>query len=167
MTALAKFEEGGAKFAYDDHLGFITSCPTNLGTAMRASVHMHLPELSKNKVLFQSIADRHHVQIRGAHGEHTETNDGIFDISNKRRLGFSMTTLAQGWYDGVKAMLQEEIKLQNASKSGAPKKVSVPVKAGSHLKSPADITGMVTFPGDCKSLLCKYMTEPVYNAYCG
>ena len=34
-----------AKFAHDDHLGFITSCPTNLGTALRASVHIHLPNL--------------------------------------------------------------------------------------------------------------------------
>jgi creatine kinase/arginine kinase len=44
-TALKKFENV-AKFSYDDHLGFITSCPTNLGTAMRASVHIHLPHLS-------------------------------------------------------------------------------------------------------------------------
>ena len=44
-TALAKFENV-AKFSYDDHLGFITSCPTNLGTAMRASVHIKLPYLS-------------------------------------------------------------------------------------------------------------------------
>ena len=41
-----------AKFAYDDHLGYITSCPTNLGTAMRASVHIHLPLLSKEKAKF-------------------------------------------------------------------------------------------------------------------
>lgn len=39
MLALKKFENV-AKFAYDDHLGYITSCPTNLGTAMRASVHV-------------------------------------------------------------------------------------------------------------------------------
>ena len=47
-TALAKFEKV-AKFSYDDHLGYITSCPTNLGTAMRASVHIYLPHLSKRK----------------------------------------------------------------------------------------------------------------------
>ncbi len=35
-----------AKFAQDDHLGYITSCPTNLGTALRASVHIYLPFLS-------------------------------------------------------------------------------------------------------------------------
>ena len=59
-TALEKFENV-AKFSYDDHLGFITSCPTNLGTAMRASVHIHLPYLGKNKAEFQAIADKYHV----------------------------------------------------------------------------------------------------------
>ena len=41
-----------AKFAHDDHLGYITSCPTNLGTALRASVHVKLPYLAKNKEKF-------------------------------------------------------------------------------------------------------------------
>ena len=76
-------------FSFDDNLGYITSCPTNLGTAMRASVHIHLPKLAKNKYLFQQIADQYEVQISGIHGEHSETNDGVFDISNKRRLGKS------------------------------------------------------------------------------
>lgn len=110
MLALKKFENV-AKFAYDDHLGYITSCPTNLGTAMRASVHIKLPLLGKNKAEFQAIADKYHVQIRGAHGEHTETDDGIFDISNKRRLGMSMTMLVQDMYDGVKAMIKKEKEL--------------------------------------------------------
>ena len=38
-----------AKFAHDEHLGYITSCPTNLGTALRASVHIKLPNLCKDK----------------------------------------------------------------------------------------------------------------------
>jgi creatine kinase/arginine kinase len=41
-----------SKFAHDDHLGYITSCPTNLGTALRASVHVKLPFLAKNKDKF-------------------------------------------------------------------------------------------------------------------
>jgi creatine kinase/arginine kinase len=81
--------ETKCKFARDDHLGYITSCPTNLGTALRASVHIKLPKLAKNKALFNEIADKYYVQIRGIHGEHTETDDGVFDISNKRRLGRS------------------------------------------------------------------------------
>ena len=50
-----------AKFSHDEHLGFITSCPTNLGTALRASVHIHLPKLGALTEEFHSIADRFHV----------------------------------------------------------------------------------------------------------
>jgi len=51
-----------AKFAHDDHLGFITSCPTNLGTGLRASVHIKLPKLGgHHKDAFQAIADKYYV----------------------------------------------------------------------------------------------------------
>merc|ERR1711907_805980 len=100
--------EAKTKFASDDHLGYITSCPTNLGTGMRASVHIHLPKLQKNQKMMQEIADRYYVQIRGAHGEHTETDDGIFDISNLRRLGRNEVQLTQDMYDGVKALIAAE-----------------------------------------------------------
>ena len=98
------------KFSHDDHLGYITSCPTNLGTALRASVHISLPKLGKkeNKAKFQEIADKYYVQIRGIHGEHSETDDGIFDISNRRRLGRSEKALVQDMIDGVRAMIEAE-----------------------------------------------------------
>merc|ERR1711967_215114 len=94
-----------AKFAHDGHLGYITSCPTNLGTALRGSVHIKLPKLAKQKDQFQSIADQYHVQIRGIHGEHSESDDGTYDISNKRRLGRSEATLVQDMIDGVHALI--------------------------------------------------------------
>ena len=50
-----------AKFAHDDHLGYITSCPTNLGTALRASVHIKLPLLGKQTDKFTAIADKYYV----------------------------------------------------------------------------------------------------------
>lgn len=103
-TAIEKI----AKFAHDAHLGYITSCPTNLGTALRASVHIKLPKLSKQMDKFQAIADKFYVQIRGIHGEHSESDDGTFDISNKRRLGRSERQLVQDMYDGVKAMIEAE-----------------------------------------------------------
>ena len=71
-TAAAEIEKV-AKFAHDESLGYITSCPTNLGTALRASVHIELPNLGPRKEEFTAIADQYHVQIRGIHGEHTET----------------------------------------------------------------------------------------------
>ena len=66
------------------------------------------PKLMKAKDLHQSIADKYHVQIRGIHGEHTETDDGVFDISNMRRLGRNEVQLVQDMYDGVKAMIRAE-----------------------------------------------------------
>jgi len=100
--------EQKAKFANDEHFGYVSTCPTNMGTGLRASVHINLPKLMKNKELHQSIADKYHVQIRGIHGEHTETDDGVFDISNLRRLGRNEVQLVQDMYDGVKAMIRAE-----------------------------------------------------------
>jgi hypothetical protein len=137
-------------------LGYITSCPTNLGTALRASVHIKLPFLAKSKDKLNAIADKYYVQIRGIHGEHTETDDGIFDISNKRRLGRSEKDLVQDMYSGVKEMMRVEMEM--ATKAGC-------VMAGSHIKDPAQLTGPIVFPASCKSLLCKYLTPEIFNKY--
>jgi len=61
-----------------------------------------------NKEQFNKIADEYHVQIRGIHGEHTETNDGVFYISNKRRLGMSEKQLVQDMINGVQALIAAE-----------------------------------------------------------
>ncbi|MCO4845786.1 MAG: arginine kinase [Sulfurovum sp.] len=98
-------------FAYSDHLGYITSCPTNLGTAMRASVHIALPNLAKDMEKFKTITDRYHLQIRGIHGEHSESEGGIYDISNRRRLGITEVEAVQDMYDGVVALITVEKKL--------------------------------------------------------
>jgi arginine kinase len=62
----------------------------------------------KNKEKFNEIADKYYVQIRGIHGEHTETNDGVFDISNRRRLGRSERELVQDMINGVQALIAAE-----------------------------------------------------------
>ena len=53
------------------------------------------------------------MQVRGSHGEHSDTSDGIFDISNLRRLGRSEKDLVQDMYNGVKAMMTAELELRN------------------------------------------------------
>ena len=95
-------------FSYSDHLGYITSCPTNLGTAMRASVHIALPRLAKDMEAFKVITDKHHLQIRGIHGEHSESEGGVYDISNLRRLGVTEVEAVQDMYDGVLALIEAE-----------------------------------------------------------
>ncbi|HIE46097.1 MAG TPA: arginine kinase [Flavobacteriaceae bacterium] len=100
-------------FAYNKHLGYITSCPTNLGTAMRASVHIKLPNLGKQKLEFKKIADKYHVQIRGIDGEHSKNKGHIYDISNKRRLGVTEVECVQDMYNGVVALIKREKELDH------------------------------------------------------
>ena len=52
LSRAAAAIEKEAKFAHNEHLGYITSCPTNLGTALRGSVHIKLPKLSKDMAAF-------------------------------------------------------------------------------------------------------------------
>jgi creatine kinase/arginine kinase len=109
-TAISQIEKS-VPFSYSDHLGYITSCPTNLGTAMRASVHIKLPKLAADMEAFKAITDRHHLQIRGIHGEHSESEGGIYDISNKRRLGVTEVQCVQDMVDGVVALIAAEKRL--------------------------------------------------------
>jgi creatine kinase/arginine kinase len=107
VLAISKLEQK-MKFAYSEHLGYITSCPTNLGTAMRASVHIAVPKLAQNMEMFKSITDKYHLQIRGIHGEHSQSEGGIYDISNKRRLGVTEVQCVQDMYDGVVKLIEAE-----------------------------------------------------------
>lgn len=111
LAEAADLIEKSAGFQIDENYGYVATCPTNMGTGMRASVHIHLPNLAKDKAGMEEIAAKFHVQVRGIHGEHTETDDGIFDISNKRRLGRNEVQLVQDMYDGVKAMIAKEKEL--------------------------------------------------------
>ena len=98
-------------FSFDDRLGYLTSCPTNLGTALRASVHIHLPKLGNNMSLFNEITTKHHLQIRGVDGEHSVSDSGIFDVSNKRRLGVTEVECINDLYGGVVELIQREEEL--------------------------------------------------------
>ena len=75
---------------------------------MRASVHIQLPMLSKKPDELKKMSETFNVQIRGIHGEHSEASDGIYDISNKRRLGRSEVDLVQDMYNGIRAMIDRE-----------------------------------------------------------
>ncbi|HWC58023.1 MAG TPA: phosphagen kinase [Candidatus Paceibacterota bacterium] len=97
-------------FAFDNVRGYHTTCPTNLGTAMRASVHIKIPKLSAREN-FKAICGTLGLSIRGVHGEHSESADGIFDISNKRRLGVTEREIYQQLYNGVKKLIDIEKEL--------------------------------------------------------
>jgi creatine kinase/arginine kinase len=75
---------------------------------MRASVHIKLPKLAADMAAFEKIADQYHLQIRGIHGEHSESEGGVYDISNRRRLGVTEVECVQDMYDGVVALIAAE-----------------------------------------------------------
>lgn len=107
LNALEQIEKE-LSFAFSDRLGYISSCPTNLGTAMRASVHISLPKLRKHKAQMEAIVKKHHLQIRGIHGEHSDSQGSIFDISNRRRLGISEVDAIMDLYNGVIDLIKAE-----------------------------------------------------------
>lgn len=78
-------------YAFDEKLGYLTACPTNLGTGLRASVMLHLPALVMIKqigALVGSIAQLG-IAVRGLYGEGSEAIGNIFQVSNQLTLGFS------------------------------------------------------------------------------
>lgn len=92
------------KFVRHSRLGYITFCPSNLGTTIRASVLIRLPQLGADCTKLQETAAKFNLQVRGSKGENSEASDWVYDISNKRRIGL-------GEFDAVKEMISgiEEI----------------------------------------------------------
>lgn len=100
-----------APFSRDERLGWLTFCPSNLGTTVRASVHIALPLVSATPE-FQKFCDEAHLQIRGIHGEHSDSVGGVYDVSNKARLGLTEYQAVKQMYDGVKKLIEMEKALE-------------------------------------------------------
>lgn len=98
-------------FASDPRLGYLTACPTNIGTAMRAGVHIRLPNLEKHPNRLKRLASTHGLQIRGTLGEKTPVTESVFDISNRFRLGTGETQLIQTLHTGIAAIIEAETQL--------------------------------------------------------
>lgn len=81
-------------YAYDDRIGYLTQCPTNLGTAMRASVMLHLPALTRCGQIGKLAAtvSKLGLVIRGAYGEGSSPRGDIYQLSNQITLGISEET---------------------------------------------------------------------------
>lgn len=108
LVKAAKEIEKLVPFSHHDRLGFLTFCPTNLGTTIRASVHIGLPKLAANKAKLEEVAAKYNLQVRGTRGEHTEAEGGVYDISNKRRMGLTEYQAVKEMHDGIKEMIKME-----------------------------------------------------------
>lgn len=101
-------------FAFDEKLGYLTACPTNIGTGMRASVMLHLPALvmtgNINRVV--SLADNVSIAVRGYYGEGSSSDGSFFQISNKITTGASEKEIIER----VKNVTEQIISLEKQSR---------------------------------------------------
>ncbi len=95
LTELDTDLETILEFAFDPTLGYLTTCPTNLGTGMRASVMLHLPGLVLSDQIGQVLQaiGKIGLAVRGLYGEGTESLGHLYQISNQSSLGESEETI--------------------------------------------------------------------------
>ncbi len=109
-------------FAYDERLGYLTACPTNVGTGLRASVMLHLPMLYETGNIQQltSYAGSRGCAVRGAYGEGTKPVGGFCQISNQVTLGASSAELTEKLVETTAAIIDAEknVREQVRAKNG-------------------------------------------------
>jgi len=113
-TMLSTLEkEGGLRFMRDPQMGYLTACPTNLGTGLRFSMHVRLAALGeKAPERLKEICKKNRLSIRGTGGENTAVADWVYDISNKDRLGETELFWMKRVINGIQEILDAEVELQ-------------------------------------------------------
>ncbi|KAK5870960.1 hypothetical protein PBY51_003864 [Eleginops maclovinus] len=104
-------QERGWEFMWNERLGYILTCPSNLGTGLRAGVHVRLPMLSRDP-RFKKILENLRLQKRGTGGVDSAATGDTVDISNLDRLGKSEVELVQLVVDGVNYLIECEKRLE-------------------------------------------------------
>ena len=99
-------------YAINKKYGYLTACPSNVGTGLRASVMVHLPALSKTKntrKILEAISN-FGINIRGVYGENTESTGDMYQISNKQTLGISEKEIIKNLNVIVEKIIEQERK---------------------------------------------------------
>ncbi|XP_067844966.1 creatine kinase B-type-like [Heptranchias perlo] len=91
-------------FIWRDHLGYVLTCPSDLGTGLRASVHIRLKYISKHE-MFGEILQRLRLEKHFTGAACKSVDSEVWDISNADRIGFSEVQLLQLVIDGVKLLI--------------------------------------------------------------
>ncbi len=105
-------------FAYDDKLGYLTACPSNLGTGMRASVMMFLPGLTWNGEINKVFREwkSNGMTIRGSFGEGSEAEGYLYQVSNERTLGWSEKQILEKVSEFTMKLCDQELRAREEMK---------------------------------------------------
>merc|ERR1712226_1233331 len=138
ITACDKVEkslkaESGTEFMHNDHHGFVLTCPSNLGTGLRAGAMAKLPHLSGRKD-WKKLLGKMKLQARGTGGVDSASTGGTWDVSNADRLGKSEIELVNIFIEGVAQIIRWEQALESGENidaeiaaAGLPKTVTIEV----------------------------------------
>ncbi|KAA8995994.1 protein arginine kinase [Paenibacillus spiritus] len=109
-TAIDDLFEASVDYAFDDRRGFLTSCPTNVGTGLRASVMMHLPALVMTQQINRILLAVNQVglTVRGIYGEGSESVGNLFQISNQITLGQSEEEIIDNLHEVALQIIEHE-----------------------------------------------------------
>ena len=90
--------------------GYLTACPTNAGTGLRASVMLHLPGLTRTKNIKKilNVVSNFGVEIRGIYGENSKTSADMYQISNKQTLGIAEETIIKNLKIITEKIIEQE-----------------------------------------------------------
>jgi protein arginine kinase len=104
------FIEQKLEYAFHTEYGYLTACPTNAGTGLRASYMIHLPILEKTNQLNNLLPaiSKFGITLRGIHGEGTESMGGIYQISNQVTLGKSEPEIIHALKNVTKNIIEKE-----------------------------------------------------------
>lgn len=104
------------KIAFDKRLGYLTACPTNVGTGLRASALMFLPGLSMTNSLADCVnaVSRFDMTVRGEYGEGSDSEGFLYQISNQKTLGISEEEIISSVSGAVAQIEKQEIVARNA-----------------------------------------------------
>lgn len=110
MDELDTAIEGEIDYAFSKELGYLTACPTNLGTGMRASAMMHLPGLvlAGNMEQVIRMVNQLGLAVRGHFGEGSEATGSIFQISNQQTLGEDEATIIKRLGNVLSSVIEQE-----------------------------------------------------------
>merc|ERR1711998_575669 len=118
------FKAAGSDFMHNDHLGWVLTCPSNLGTGLRAGTMVMLPKLSARED-WKAICKSMGLQARGTGGVDSASTGGTWDVSNADRIGKGEVDLVNTLIEGAAQL----VKWETALEAGKDEEVEAELKA--------------------------------------
>lgn len=125
MNAIDSALEDSLDYAFSPEIGYLTACPTNLGTGMRASAMMHLPALVITGQMEKVVraVNQLGLVVRGLHGEGTDASGSIFQISNQTTLGEAEETIIKRLHSVLSTIIKQEVNAREKLLDAEPNKL--------------------------------------------